>query len=131
MIAVDTNLWARAILGDDPRQSPAARQAIAEAAAGPGIFVPVLVFVELAWILKSAPDWGSVRIQQALERLLNMEGVEVEAAVTVRAALDLSTGSVGLVDNLVSQLARERGCTKLLTLDARFAKTGRAILLKT
>ena len=46
MIAVDTNLWARAILGDDPKQSPAARKAIEQAASGSGIFVPLLVFVK-------------------------------------------------------------------------------------
>jgi len=130
MIALDTNLWARAILGDDPRQSPAAQKAITEAVIGPGIFVPMLVFVELAWVLKSAPGWAAARAQQALERLLNLERVEVEASPLVREALELCTGSVGLADNLVCLLARARGCTRLLTFDTRLAKSGRAELLK-
>jgi len=64
MIAMDTNIWARAILGDD------------------------------------------------------------------REALALSGGSVGLSDNLIAMGARARGCSKLLTFDARFARSGRAELLK-
>lgn len=131
MIALDTNLWARAILGDDPHQSRIAKKALVEAVHGPGIFLPVLVFVELAWVLKAAPGWDAARVHEALGRLLNLEGVEVELVPLVREALALSTGAVGLADNLVSLVARERGCTKLLTFDARFAKTGRAVLLKT
>jgi len=59
-----------------------------------------------------------------------MEGIEVEAAGMAREALALSSGSVGLADNLIALGARVRGCSKLLTFDARFAKTGRAELLK-
>ena len=131
MIAADTNLWTRAILGDDAKQSPAARKAIGQAASSSGIFVPLLVFVELGWVLESAPGWASARVQEAMERLLNMEGVEVEDASLAREALALSTGAVGLADNFIALMAKERGCTKLLTFDARLAKTGRAVLLKT
>ena len=131
MIAVDTNLWARAILGDDAKQSPAARKALGQAASSSGIFVPLLVLVELGWVLGSAPGWAPARVQQALENLLNMEGVEVENVSLAREALALSTGAVGLSDNLIALTAKERGCAKLLTFDARLAKTGRAVLVKT
>lgn len=131
MIALDTNLWARAILGDDPKQSRAAQKAITEAARGPGIFLPILVLMELAWVLKSAPGWDAARVHEALARLINTEGVEVESAPLVREALELATGGIGFADNLIALGTRARGCTKLLTFDARFAKTGRAVLLKT
>ena len=130
MIAPDTNLWARAILGDDPRQCRAAQKAITEAAGETGLFIPLLVFVELAWVLKAAPGWDAARVHAALGRLLNMEGVEVEASPRAREALALSTGAVRLADNLVFLAAHDRGCSRLLTFDARFAKTGRAVLLK-
>lgn len=131
MIALDSNLWARAILGDDPKQSRRAQKTIVEASGGPGIFLPILVFVELGWVLKGAPGWDSARVHEALGRLLNTEGIEVEAAPLVREALGLSTGGVGFNDNLIALVARKRGCSKLLTFDARFAKTGHAVLLKT
>ncbi len=91
----------------------------------------MLVFVELGWVLGSAPGWESTQVSDTLESLLNMEGVEVEASALIREALALQSGAVGLADNLIALKAKERGCTKLLTFDARFAKTGRAVLLKT
>ncbi len=130
MIAVDTNLWARAILGDDPKQSRLAQKAIMEASSGPGLFLPILVFVELGWVLKGAPGWDATRVHEALGRLLNTAGIEVEAAPLVREALELATPGTGLSDNLIALVARHRGCSRLLTFDTRFAKTGRAVLLK-
>jgi predicted nucleic-acid-binding protein len=59
-----------------------------------------------------------------------MEGIEVENVQTVREALALSTRAVGLADNLIALKAHSWGCSKLLTFDSRFAKTGRAELLK-
>lgn len=114
----------------NPKQSRLAQQAIKEASNEGGIFLPILVFVELGWVLKGAPGWDAARVHEAQGRLLNMEGIEVEAAPLVREALELSTGEAGFADNLIALVARNRGCSKLLTFDARFAKTGRAALLK-
>jgi len=130
MIAVDTNVWARAILGDDPRQSRAAQKAIEHATEVGGVFVPLLVLVELGWVLKAAPGWDPGRVRHALDRLLDMEGVEVESAPLAREALALSGGSVGFADNVIALGAQAHGCSRLLTFDARFSRTGRAELLK-
>ena len=131
MIAVDTNVLARVLLGDDPRQSPAARKIMIRAARDGGVFVPLLVFAELSWVLGAAPGWDPARVHRALDALLNMEGIEVEAASSARAALAASTGSVGIADHLIAGAARARGCSRLLTFDTRLARTGRAELLKT
>ncbi len=130
MIGLDTNVWARAILGDDPKQSRTAREAITAGAVSQGIFVPLLVFVELGWVLGSAPGWTASRVRQALETLLAAAGVEVESSPTLREALGNSTGSVGLADHLIVLSAHGRGCAKLLTFDAKLAHTGKAELLK-
>ncbi|WP_005031433.1 PIN domain-containing protein [Holophaga foetida] len=130
MIARDTNVWARAFLGDDPAQSTAARAAIEKGTQGKGVFVPLLVLVELYWVLKSAPGWDAAKVHQALGSLLEVEGIEVDQAPTIREALDLSSGAVGLADNLITLTAKTRGCSRLLTFDARLAKTGRATLLR-
>jgi predicted nucleic-acid-binding protein len=129
VIAFDTNVWARAILGDDTKQSALARKSI-ETAMPESIFVPILVLVELSWVLRSAPGWDAEQTHTALDRILNMDGVEVEVAPLAREALVLSSGAVGLADNIVSLIAREHGCTRLLTFDARLAKTGCVELLK-
>ena len=48
MIVVDTNIWARAFLGDHPDQAPRARQALASARRKEGVFVPLVVLAELS-----------------------------------------------------------------------------------
>ena len=130
MIAVDTNVLARVLLGDDPKQSRAAHKAIIQGARSGGVFVPLLVFAELAWVLGAAPGWDPTRVHRALEALVNMEGIEVENATLAREALTLSSGAVGLVDNLIALGAKARGCSTVLTFDSRLAKTGRAELLR-
>ena len=130
MIALDTHIWARAFLGDDPAQSPAARAAIEQYAKTDGIFLPLLLLVELSWVLKSAPGWDVARVHDAIRHLLDVDGVEVEAASLVREALGLASGTVGLVDHLATLLIQARGCSAFLTFDARLAKTGHAALLK-
>jgi predicted nucleic-acid-binding protein len=94
------------------------------------VFVPLLVLVELSWVLKHAPGWDNGRVQDALARLLDAEGVEVEATQLAREALAVSSTSVGLADNLAALAAQTHGCTRFLTFDARPAKTGRAERLK-
>jgi predicted nucleic-acid-binding protein len=130
MIAFDTNVWARAILGDDRKQSTAARASIEAASGEGGVFLPLLVLVELSWVLKNAPGWDAARTLGALRRLLDTEGVEVETAPLARQALELSTGAVGLADNLAALIVQARGCSRFLTFDAGLARTGRAELLK-
>jgi len=130
MIAFDTNVWARALLGDDRTQSAVARTAIEKATRTGGVFVPLMVLVELSWVLKHAPGWDHGRVQDALGRLLDAEGIDVEASPQAREALAVSSTAVGLADNLAVLAARVFGCPRFLTFDARLAKTGRAELLK-
>jgi predicted nucleic-acid-binding protein len=77
MIAADTNVWARAYLHDDAAQSAAARAAIKAACETDGIFVPLLVLAELAWVLRTR--WERERVLQTLEEIFKADGVVVES----------------------------------------------------
>src|SRR5215467_7506845 len=52
MVVADTNLWARAFLNDDASQSRKARKALADARSKGGVFVPLIIMAELAWVLR-------------------------------------------------------------------------------
>ena len=56
MIVADTNVWARAFLNDDQVQALKARNALADARSKGGVFVPLIVMAELAWVLRSRWD---------------------------------------------------------------------------
>jgi predicted nucleic-acid-binding protein len=123
VIVVDTNLWARAVLGDDPGQSPRARQALATARRKDGVFVPLVVVAELSWVLRSA-GWARERILKALESLLRTRGVTVEAPQVAQAAIDATRkgGRGGFVDHLIAQVGFANGCREALTFDRLFGR---------
>lgn len=119
MIGVDTNILVRAILGDDPKQSPLARKAIEKAR---GIAVPVTVIVEVAWVLKSV-GWNRQQIVDALGTLLLQPTVHMDQAAAVLEALDAyKTGPADFADYLTLHLSKAMGARKLLTFDRKLAK---------
>jgi predicted nucleic-acid-binding protein len=123
VIVVETNLWARAVLGDDPGQSPRARQALATVRRKDGVFVPLVVLAELSWVLRSA-GWARERILKALESLLRTRGVTVEAPQVAQAAIDATRkgGRGGFVDHLIAQVGFANGCREALTFDRLFGR---------
>lgn len=126
MIVVDTNVWARAFLGDHPGQSSRARRALAAARSREGVFVPIVVLAELSWVLRGA-RWERERILGALEGLLRTRGVTTEAPGVVQAAIDAtrSGGRGGFADHLIAQVGFANGCREALTFDALFGRGDR------
>jgi len=123
MIGVDTNILVRAILGDDPKQSPLARRAIENAR---DILVPITVLIELAWVLKSV-GWNRQQIHQALSTLAQQPTVHLDRAVEAQAALDdFKAGPADFADYLALHQARSLGARKLLTFDRKLAKSAGA-----
>ena len=123
MIVADTNVWARALLGDHPQQSSRARQALAQARSKEGVFVPLLVLAELSWVLRSA-RWKRDRVLKALESLLHTRGVVPEAPQLVQVAIDATRkgGLGGFADHLIAQVGFANGCQGVVTYDALFGK---------
>lgn len=123
MIAADTNVWARAILGDDRAQAATARRALQAARDEGGVFVPLVVLAELAWVLGSAPGWTRTATLDALELLLRMDGVVVEASTQAREALQQAREGKGdFSDHLIDAVSRAQGCSEVVTFDRRFGK---------
>lgn len=123
MIAVDTNVLVRAILGDDPKQSMIARKAIEHAR---DIIVPITVLVELAWVLKSV-GWNRSQIHQALSTLAMQPTVQLDRAAEVHVALDdYKAGPADFADYLALHQAKALGARKLLTFDRKLAKAAGA-----
>ena len=129
MLVADTNVWARAHLNDDAVQAQKARKALAEAQAQGGVFVPVLVLAELAWVLRAR--WARERILTALESLLQTRGVTVESPSLVQSAIDATRqGGGGFPDHLIAQVGFAHGATAILTFEKKFAKTKQVRYLK-
>ena len=131
MIVADTNVWARALLGDDARQSPKARKALATARTREGVFVPLVVMAELSWVLRGA-KWDRARILDALESLIRTRGVTPEAPHVVRQAIDGTRAGRGggFADQLIAQVGFANGCRAAITFDALSSKAARVSRLE-
>lgn len=129
MIVADTNVWARAYLNDDVSQTRKARKALVEARSKGGVFVPLIVMAELAWVLRS--KWKRDRVLGTLENLLQTRGVTVENPALVQEALEASrAGKGGFADQLIAQVGFANSATEVVTFDSDFAKAAKVRLLK-
>lgn len=124
MIVADTNLWVRAHLKDDPVQTPKARKFLAEAQAAGGVFVPLVILAELAWVLRTKLD--RKHVLAIFEEMLNTYGVLVETPTIVQAAIDAAhEGKGGFADHLIAQVGFANGATEIVTFDEKFGKMAR------
>ena len=129
MIVADTNVWARAFLNDDVPQARTARKALAAARSRGGIFVPLIVMAELAWVLRSKWDRESVLV--SLANLLQTRGVTVETPALVQQALEASrAGKGGFADKLIAQVGFANGAGEVITFDEKFSRSTKVRRLK-
>ena len=129
MVVADTNLWARAFLYDDTSQARKARNALGDARSRGGVFVPLIVLAELAWVLRG--KWERDRVLSTLESLLQTRGVTVESPTLALAALKATReGQGGFVDHLIAEVGFANGAREVLTFDAPFSKSTRARRVK-
>ena len=87
MIGLDTNVLVRYIMQDDGRQSPIATALIEQLTAEAPGFAPLVVVVELAWVLSSAYGLSRDQVAQALEAIVRTKEIVVETPDTVWRAL--------------------------------------------
>ncbi len=131
MIALDTNVLARAIVAEnDADAATRAQQREARALLGSGtdLFVPVTVVQELEWVLRSAYDMPTGDIADLLRDLLCVENITVDRAAAVGQAVDGYQRGLDFSDAL--HLALSVACERLATFDSGFIKKSRRIGLK-
>jgi predicted nucleic-acid-binding protein len=90
MIGLDTNVLVRYIMQDDSKQSPLATRIVESLTAESLGFVPLVVVVELAWVLSSAYELNRSQLMEAFGALLRTRELVVERAETVWKGLRLS-----------------------------------------
>jgi len=94
MIAVDTNIVVRLLVGDDPEQAAAA----AALFQSDSIWIAKTVILETAWVLRSVYGFEESAIGDVFIKLLGLTNVDVEDEPSVAAALALTTHGIELAD---------------------------------
>lgn len=123
MIGLDTNVIVRYIMQDDPKQARLASRLIEELTADVPGFIPLVVVIELVWVLSSSFELARAQITSALEILLQIKEIQVERAEVVWRALRIyREGSADFADCLIERSAVAAGCLRTMTFDRGAAK---------
>ena len=119
MIAVDTNVLVRLLVGDDPSQAAKAQGLFDRAASGGvSVWVSDTVLVELVWTLSRAYARDRRDIVKALRALSSHGTVALESPAATRSATDaFEHGPADFADCLLIFKAQAAGCDQLATFD--------------
>ena len=119
MRAIDTNVLVRLITRDEPRQTAAADNFVAD-----GAWVSHLVFAETIWVLESVYEIKRTGIGLAVELLLAHEQLVIQDADVVSAALKRfrHKPAIGFSDCLLLETAGKTGHLPLGTFDRNLSK---------
>jgi predicted nucleic-acid-binding protein len=120
MVAVDTNVLVRLLLGDDEAQASAARAV--QRTQGP-LFLSHVVLAETAWVLASAYGFRRERLGTLMEMLLDADGFVVQdAAIVVDALASFTASKADFSDCLILSIAKSAGAAPLATFDDKLGK---------
>src|SRR5271170_1680492 len=87
VVAFDTNVVVRLLLRDDAVQAKKAEQAFLRHARSDGVFLPLVVLVETAWVLSYTYELNRKAIHEHLLSLIRTRGVVVDEVDLVQDAL--------------------------------------------
>lgn len=125
MNALDTNVLIRFLIQDDAAQAEKVNRLFEQAElAKDRLHVPLLLVLEVIWVLESVYAVSRGDILQALGELLSMPVLSFEKQDVIRAFITAAVDNNHDLSNiLIAQSALENGCKLTLTFDKRAANS--------
>jgi predicted nucleic-acid-binding protein len=129
MTGLDTNILVHFITRDDGAQSRRADEIFEGLTEEEPGFVSVVVMAELAWVLGRTYDYSDVEIAAAIERMLQIEVLQIEREQQVLVAMvALKRGRGAFADALIGELGSRAGCGRTLTFDRKASRLSGFVL---
>lgn len=123
MIAIDTNVIVRYLVGDDPEQTEAAQALVDGLTPDEPGFICREVMLETAWVLERNYDFTRARVAEALMDLTASESIVVENSDEAAAAAhQYGQGGADFADRMILSAARRWGALPLHTFDRRLSR---------
>ena len=124
MFAIDTNILIRFLVKDDIKQAELVYQQFIQAEKEKqAFFVPLLVVLELIWVLQSAYKISDQDIVSTLSDLLQMPVLKFEAPAILHQFINSANKTnFDLSDVLIAHAALFSECQKVLTFDEKASK---------
>lgn len=112
-VTADTNILIRAIVGDDPRQSPRAQGELERAEL---IAVPLPVLCEFVWVLGQGYGISNAEIADAVRGLIGSANVATDRPAA-EAGLSMLEAGGDFADGLIAFEGRALGGETFLSFD--------------
>ncbi len=121
MKGLDTNILIRFLVGDDENQARKVYNLFKTVESKKEeLFVPLLVMLELIWVLESVYQIPRNQILEALRDLLLLPILKFEHQEILQQFLCSAQGVIyDLSDLLIAQSAKSLGCETVLTFDKK------------
>ena len=132
MKGVDTNILVRFLVSDDKEQSEKVYTLFKQAESEKGLlFVPLLVILELIWVLDSVYEISRAEIVDSVSDLLLMPILKFEHQSALQQFTRFSQkNNHDLSDLIIAYSAKEQGCENVLTFDRKASRSDLFELLK-
>ncbi|MEA1923460.1 MAG: type II toxin-antitoxin system VapC family toxin [Pseudomonadota bacterium] len=124
MKAIDTNILVRFLVGDDELQAEKVYNIFKKVESNKGeLFVPLLVVLELIWVLESVYEIPRKEIIDSISELLLMPILKFENLSAIQQfTQNAPENKYDLSDLLIAHSAAEQGCESIITFDKKASK---------
>ena len=124
MKGIDTNILIRFLVGDDKQQTKKVYNIFKKIELDKGeLFVPLLVILELIWVLESVYEISRTEILDSISELLLMPILKFEHQSAIQQFTTASFGNkYDLSDLLIAHSAKMQGCETVITFDKKASK---------
>ena len=124
MKAIDTNILIRFLIGDDELQAKKVYTIFKKAESEKKeLFVPILVILEMVWVLESVYDIPRSEILDSINDLLLMPIFKFDQLPALQQFVHSAQGNTyDLSDLLIAHSAKTNGCETVITLDKKVSK---------
>jgi predicted nucleic-acid-binding protein len=132
MKAIDTNVLIRFIMKDDEKQAQSVYQLFKQSEQNQQpLFVPLLVVLEVIWVLQSVYEIPDADIVQTFSDLLAMPVLSFESENVLENFIESTANtSFDLSDLLIANSAYSSACESIFTFDKKASKFKYFELLK-
>lgn len=124
MKGIDTNILIRFLIGDDEQQAKKVYNIFKKAESEKDeLFVPLLVILELIWVLESVYEIPRTEILGSISELILMPILKFEHQSTLQQFTHSAQGNrYDLSDLLIAHSAKAQGCEIVITFDKKVSK---------
>ncbi len=133
MKGIDTNILIRFLIGDDRKQAKKVYNLFKNVEATKNeLFVPLLVILELIWVLESVYEIPRNAILDSINDLTLMPILKFEHQSTLQQFIHAAHGNkYDLSGLLIAHSAKSLGCERIITFDNKASKYNLFELVKT